>query len=258
MKIPMNNQDYAIRIRDVKTFLGDNWVHNGVNLDVVRGETMLVIGGSGSGKSVLFKNIVGLMRPNSGSIEIDGVNICGTKEKAMISVRQKFGVLFQGAALFDSMSVGENVSFAVRRQTSLTEAEIRDLVDEKLGLVGLHGVEDMMPSELSGGMRKRVGLARAIALSPEVILYDEPTTGLDPITADVINDLIIQLQEELKVTSLVVTHDMVSAFKVGDRIALLNDGKIIALGTTSEMRNSDNPYVRQFITGSSEGPMSFE
>ena len=254
----MNKQDYAIRIKNVKTYLGDRWVHRDVNLDVSRGETMMVIGGSGSGKSVLFKNIVGLMRPNGGVIEIDGVDICGTKEKQMISVRQKFGVLFQGAALFDSMNVGDNVSFAVRRQTSLTEAEIRDLVDEKLARVGLHGIESMMPSELSGGMRKRVGLARAIALNPQMILYDEPTTGLDPITADVINDLIIQLKEELKVTSLVVTHDMVSAFKVGDRIALLNDGEIIATGTTAEMRNSANPYVRQFITGSSEGPMSFE
>ncbi len=219
---------------------------------------MLVIGGSGSGKSVLFKNIVGLLSPTDGSIKIDGIDITKISDKQMDQVRKKFGVLFQGAALFDSLTVGENVAFALRRETDLSNRAIRDIVKDKLAQVGLFGVEEMMPSELSGGMQKRVGLARAIAMNPEIILYDEPTTGLDPITADVINDLILQLQEELKVTSLVVTHDMVSAFKVGDRMALLNDGMIIAVGTPDEMGESDNPYVRQFIAGTSEGPMFFE
>ncbi len=238
--------------------MGGKWVHKDVNLEILRGETMLVIGGSGSGKSVLFKNIVGLLKPNDGSIRIDGVDITKISDRQMDQVRKKFGVLFQGAALFDSLSVQENVAFALKRETDLSDKAIQDIVRDKLGQVGLFGVEEMMPSDLSGGMQKRVGLARAIAMNPEIILYDEPTTGLDPITADVINDLILQLQEELKVTSLVVTHDMVSAFKVGDRMALLNDGRIIAVGTPDEMRESEDPYVRQFITGTSEGPMFFE
>ncbi|HEO65570.1 MAG TPA: ABC transporter ATP-binding protein [Spirochaetes bacterium] len=253
-----SNSDCVIQIQQVKTRLGDRWVHKDVNLEILKGETMLVIGGSGSGKSVLFKNIVGLLKPNDGSIRIDGVDITKISDRQMDQVRKKFGVLFQGAALFDSLTVQENVAFVLKRETDLSDKAIRDVVRDKLAQVGLFGVEEMMPSELSGGMQKRVGLARAIAMNPEIILYDEPTTGLDPITADVINDLILQLQEELKVTSLVVTHDMVSAFKVGDRMALLNDGRIIAVGTPDEMRESEDPYVRQFIAGTSEGPMFFE
>ncbi|GMT49770.1 MAG: ABC transporter ATP-binding protein [bacterium] len=253
-----SESDCVIQIQQVKTCLGGKWVHKDVNLDILRGETMLVIGGSGSGKSVLFKNIVGLLTPTAGSIKIDGIDITKISAREMDQVRKKFGVLFQGSALFDSLTVGENVAFALRRETDLSDRSIRDIVKDKLAQVGLFNVEEMMPSELSGGMQKRVGLARAIAMNPEIILYDEPTTGLDPITADVINDLILQLQKELKVTSLVVTHDMVSAFKVGDRMALLNDGMIIAVGTPAEMRKSSDPYVRQFIAGTSEGPMFFE
>ncbi len=253
-----SQQDYIIQLRHVKTFLGEKWVHRDVNLDIIRGETMLVIGGSGCGKSVLFKNIVGLLTPTSGEIIIDGVDITRTSSKEMNEVRKKFGVLFQGAALFDSLTVGENVAFPLKRNTKLSEKEIHKKVIEKLSQVGLHDIEDYMPSELSGGMQKRVGLARAIIMEPEIILYDEPTTGLDPITADVINDLILQLQKELKVTSLVVTHDMTSAFKVGDRMALLNDGVILAVGSPKEMENSEDPYIKQFVTGTSEGPMYFE
>ena len=179
-------------------------------------------------------------------------------EKELNEMRKKFGMLFQFGALFDSMTVWENVGFGLKQHTSLTDNEIRDVVGEKLKLVGLNGVEDLMPSQLSGGMRKRVSLARAIAMEPEILLYDEPTTGLDPIMADVINELIIQLREKLKVTSIAITHDMVSAYKIGDRIAMLYKGKIIEVGTPYEIRNSKNDIVQQFIQGKSEGPITKE
>lgn len=255
----MENKDYIIQVKDVQTRFGEKWIHRQVNLDVIRGETMLVIGGSGSGKSVLFKNIVGLLRPTDGLIYINGIEITRANKKTMDEVRRKFGVLFQGAALFDSLNVYENIIFRLQREVKYSSKELQKIVEEKLELVGLSKKYlNYMPSELSGGMQKRVGLARAIAMNPEIILYDEPTTGLDPITADVINDLIRRLQRELNVTSLVVTHDMDSAFKVGDRMALLNNGYIIALGTLEEMRDSKDDYVRQFISGTSEGPMEFE
>ncbi len=262
-KFPNSNTgktDYIIQIQHVKTVLAGKVVHSDVNLDIRRGETMLVIGGSGCGKSVLFKNIVGLLTPVQGSIQIDGIDITKASDLQMDEVRKKFGVLFQGAALFDSLTIGENVAFPLRRNSDkdLTETEINLIVEEKLQQVGLKGTKNLKPSELSGGMQKRAGLARAIAMNPEIILYDEPTTGLDPIMADIINDLIIQLQEELNVTSIVVTHDMTSAFKVGDRIAMLNDGEIIAVGTPEEMKSSSNPCVKQFISGDEQGPMSFE
>lgn len=245
-----------IRVRDLHTRFGERWVHQGVNLDVEKGETMLVIGGSGSGKSVLFKSLLGLVRPVSGSIEIYQKEITQIKEREMNEIRNRLGVLFQGSALFDSMTVGENVGFVLERDKSFTPKEIRRIVDEKLDQVGLKEIQNYMPNELSGGMQKRVALARAIVKNPEIILYDEPTTALDPIMANIINDLIIQLQEELKVSSIVVTHDMNSAFRVGNRMALLHHGKIIALGTLKEMQESKNVYVQQFIQGSSEGPMS--
>ena len=250
MKSP--NHSHKIEVKNLKTVLGGKVVHKDVNLTVQEGETMLVIGGSGCGKSVLFKNIVGLLKPESGSIYIDGVDITQTTEKEMMEIRKKFGVLFQGAALFDSMTVKENVGFALKRETELTDNQIDLIVKEKLKQVGLVGVQDMRPSELSGGMQKRVGLARAIAMDPEIILYDEPTTGLDPIMADIINDLILQLQRELKVTSIVVTHDMKSAFKVGNSIAMLHEGTIIFTGTIQEIKQTKNLYIKQFIEGSSD------
>ncbi|MDH4127749.1 MAG: ABC transporter ATP-binding protein [Spirochaetota bacterium] len=253
-----SNDNYIIQVKHLKTVLNEKVVHRNVNLDVLKGETMLVIGGSGCGKSVLFKIIVGLLQPTEGSIFICGIDITKAKNRQMDEVRKKFGVLFQSAALFDSMTVAENVAFALFRQTTLSSKEIDNIVDEKLDQVGLHGIKHLKPSELSGGMQKRVGLARAIAMNPEIILYDEPTTGLDPIMADIINDLILQLQEQLNVTSIVVTHDMTSAFKVGNRIAMLNDGEIIAVGTTDEIKKSSNPYVYQFVTGNSDGPLRFE
>jgi len=217
---------------------------------------MVVIGGSGSGKSVLMKHVIGLLRPDSGQVLIDGQDITKLSEAELNELRKRFGMLFQGAALFDSLSVWENVGFSLLEHTDLDEAEIRRIVAEKLRMVGLEGIEDMRPAELSGGMKKRVGLARAIAMSPEILLYDEPTTGLDPIMADVINDLILEMKRKLQVTSLTITHDMKSAYKIADRIAMLYRGKIIQVGTPEEIKNSPNPVVQQFITGSAVGPIT--
>ena len=234
---------------------GEKDVLHGINIEVRQGESMVVIGGSGSGKTVLIKCIICLMRPDQGEIHVDGLEITSLDEKRMNEVRKKFGMLFQGGALFDSMTVWENVGFGLRQQTRLSEEEIRRVASEKLALVGLKNVEDLMPAELSGGMRKRVSLARAIAMEPEILLYDEPTTGIDPIMADAINDLIVQMKEKLNVTSIAITHDMKSAYKIADRIAMLYQGKIIEVGTPGEIRNSSNPMVQQFIEGRSEGPI---
>ncbi len=244
-----------IRVVNLHKSFGEKDVLRGVHLEVRIGESMVVIGGSGSGKTVLIKCIIGLMRPDQGEIHVDGLEITSLNEKRMNEVRKKFGMLFQGGALFDSMTVWENVGFGLRQQNRLSEEEIRRVASEKLALVGLKNVEDLMPAELSGGMRKRVSLARAIAMEPEILLYDEPTTGIDPIMADAINDLIVQMKEKLNVTSIAITHDMKSAYKIADRIAMLYQGKIIEVGTPGEIRNSSNPMVQQFIEGRSEGPI---
>lgn len=251
------DKESAIKIRAVSLYksFGEKDVLHGINIEVRQGESMVVIGGSGSGKTVLIKCIIGLMRPDQGEIHVDGLEITSLDEKRMNEVRKKFGMLFQGGALFDSMTVWENVGFGLRQQTRLSEEEIRRVASEKLALVGLKNVEDLMPAELSGGMRKRVSLARAIAMEPEILLYDEPTTGIDPIMADAINDLIVQMKEKLNVTSIAITHDMKSAYKIADRIAMLYQGKIIEVGTPGEIRNSSNPMVQQFIEGRSEGPI---
>ncbi|HUW22967.1 MAG TPA: ABC transporter ATP-binding protein [bacterium] len=247
-----------IRINNIhKSFLG-NRVLRGVNLEIKEGETITIIGGSGCGKSVLLKHIVGLMKPEVGEIEIDGQEITRLGMEELAEVQKKFGMLFQGAALFDSLTVGENISFGLRMLTDLDEKEIKRRVSEKLPLVGMEGIEQLMPAELSGGMKKRVALARAIAMNPKYILYDEPSTGLDPIMADVINNLILNLQEKLNITSIVVTHDMVTAYKVSDRIAMLYQGRIEEIGTPEEIKETKNPVVRQFITGSSEGPIKMK
>ena len=216
---------------------------------------MAVIGQSGSGKSVLIKLLIGILKPDQGEIYIDGVEITRLKEDKLQSVTKKFGMLFQGAALFDSLTVGQNVSFGLERYTNFSEEEKQELVTESLNKVGLRGVEHLMPHELSGGMKKRVGLARAIAYGPEIILYDEPSTGIDPIRADAINELINRMKKELKVTSVVITHDMTSSYKVADRIAMLYEGKIIEIGTVEEIRNSKNEVIQQFIHGQAEGPI---
>ncbi len=224
---------------------------DGVNLTIRHGETVVIIGGSGSGKSVILKHCIGLLQPDGGEVVVDGTVISSRDSMDMKTIRRRMGMLFQSSALFDSMNAGENIKFAVREHNpDMTESQLDNMVTEKLNLI--HLLPDMrnkMPSELSGGMKKRLGLARAIAMNPEILLYDEPTTGLDPITADVINDLILDMQQKLGVTSLVVTHDMVSAYKVANRIAMLHEGKIIFIGTPDEIRATDNPYVRQFING---------
>ena len=223
-------------------------VLTGLELYIPRGETLIVMGRSGCGKSVLLKLITGLMQPDRGQIWIEGVDVTTLSRKALNRTRQKLGMLFQSAALFDSLTVGENVGFMVSQHMKLSKREIDDIVAEKLHLVDLDNTQHLRPAELSGGMRKRVGLARAIACDPEVILYDEPTTGLDPITALEINRLIRDLHQKLQVTSVVVTHDMDSAFSVGTRMAMMHQGKVIAHGTPDEMWKIDNPVLQQFIS----------
>ncbi len=247
-----------IEIIDLYKSFGNNQVLSGVNLKIETGETMVIIGRSGCGKSVLLKLIIGILRPDAGKILVDGVNIFDMKETELNHFRTQIGMLFQGAALFDSLTVHENVGFSLYEHTHLGEEEIRKRVRDKLRLVGLSGIEGLMPSELSGGMKKRVGLARAIATEPKFILYDEPTTGLDPIMADAINDLTLRMRERLRVTSIVVTHDMTSAYKVGTRIAMLYRGKIVGIGTPDEIRKTNDPVVQQFTTGSAVGPITIE
>jgi phospholipid/cholesterol/gamma-HCH transport system ATP-binding protein len=244
-----------IQIINLHKSFGENRVLQGIDLTVEKGETLVIIGRSGSGKSVLIKHLIGLIRPDEGEIYIDGVETTCLKEDELGQIRRKFAILFQGAALFDSLTVLQNVSFGLEKYTDFSQEKIEELAREALLRVGLRGIEGLMPHELSGGMKKRVGLARAIAYSPEIILYDEPSTGIDPIRADAINDLIIQMKEELKVTSVVITHDMVSTYKVADRIAMLYQGKIIKVGTPDEIRNSENPVIQQFITGAAVGPI---
>ena len=235
---------------------GKNGVLKDLNLTINTGETTVVIGRSGCGKSVLLKNIIGILKPDSGQVLIDGVDITKLEGKALNDIRMKFGMLFQGSALFDSLPVWENVAFSMLEHMYRVKSKVMARVEECLSLVGLSGVEDLKPAELSGGMRKRVGLARAICMKPEIILYDEPTTGVDPIMGDAINDLIRELHDKLKVTSIAVTHDMTSAYKIADQIAMLYDGKIIALGTPGEIKNTKNPFVKQFIHAEAEGPIT--
>ncbi len=245
----MESKNIAKSFRDKK-------IIDGLNLRIEKGETLVIIGRSGCGKSVLLKHMIGLLRADSGQMLVDGVDLATLKTKELNQMRLRFGMLFQASALFDSMSVGENVGFNLIEHTAMLEKQIQDRVEESLALVGLKGIQSLRPSELSGGMKKRVALARAICMRPEILLYDEPTTGLDPITADTINELIIRFHDELKVTSVVVTHDMVSAYKIATRIAMMYQGKIIEIGTPDEIRNSINPIVKQFITGSATGPIT--
>ena len=245
-----------IEIINLCKAFNDHRVLDNVNLTIQTGETMVIIGCSGCGKSVLLKHIIGLLTPDSGQVIIDGTDITRLAPKALTEFRLKFGMLFQGAALFDSLTIAENVGFALAEHTAMSPSAIRQRVRECLALVGLKEIEEKFPAELSGGMRKRVGLARALALRPQIILYDEPTTGIDPIMGDVINDLIRDLRDKLKVTSVVVTHDMKSAYKVGDRLAMLHDGGIVATGTPDEFKRSHHPVVAQFIEGRSEGPIT--
>ena len=243
-----------VRLQDVHKAFGAHQVLRGITLDIRRGETMVVLGGSGSGKSVLIRHINGLHRPDRGAVIVDGENIVDFDEEALNPIRRKVAMLFQGGALFDSMTVYENLAFGLREHTDYAEERIADIVRTKLGLVGLEGVEELMPAELSGGMKKRVALARSIAMDPQCILYDEPTTGLDPVTANTINDLIRDLQARLTVTSVVVTHDIQSAFFVGDRIGLLHEGLMHFVGTVQEAQASREARLRLFLSGGREKP----
>ena len=248
--------EVKISIKDLHKSFGKKKVLDGVDLDVYKGESLVVIGGSGTGKSVLIKCIQGLLSPDSGTIEIDGEETTAIQNK---NLHAKMGMLFQGGALFDSLSVWENVAFALTQNQKVNKAQAKIEAIRVLRQVGLApDVADLSPSELSGGMQKRVGLARAIITRPEIIFFDEPTTGLDPIMADVINDLIIESAKGLGATTLTITHDMASARKIADRIAMLYQGKIIWQGTVKDMEKTDNPYVLQFVNGSAQGPIKVE
>jgi phospholipid/cholesterol/gamma-HCH transport system ATP-binding protein len=248
--------EIIIQLEDVHKSFGEHRVLDGISLEVTRGETLVVIGRSGTGKSSALRIIAGLAEPDAGVVRVFGKDISHYGEEELNEIRKKISVVFQYAALFDSLTCFENVAFRLLRDLKMSERKALKIAAEKLDMVGLsERVLSLYPSELSGGMRKRVGLARAIAADPEVVLYDEPTSGLDPITSDAIDALIVSLQKRLKVTSIVVTHDMESAYKVANRIAMLYDGKIIGCDTPEGIRTTKNPYIRQFITGSSAGPI---
>jgi phospholipid/cholesterol/gamma-HCH transport system ATP-binding protein len=241
-----------IEVRDLHKSFGSHCILERVSFRIEQGESVVIIGRSGGGKSVLLKHLIGLLKPDSGQVYIEGENIVPMNERQLLRVRRKFGMLFQNAALFDSMTVAENVAFAFRREGTMADQEIADKVANVLDLVDLPGTEDKNPSELSGGMRKRVGLARAIIYQPEIVLYDEPTTGLDPIVSDSIDQLMLRVRDRLKVTTVVVTHDMRSARRLGQRILMLHERRIHATGTAEEIFQSTDPIVRQFIEGTAE------
>lgn len=253
----MSQATTKIALKGVKKAFGKKVVLNGIDLTVTKGESLVIIGGSGSGKSVLLKCILGLVTPDSGSITIDNEEVTQLSIKERQRIMRKFGMLFQGGALFDSLPVWENITFALLQNKMVTKKEAYDLAVEKLKSVGLKAdVADLSPAELSGGMQKRVALARAIAANPEIIFFDEPTTGLDPIMADVINELIVKCSNELGATTLTITHDMSSARKIADRITMLYEGNLIWEGAMNEIDNSNNDHVDQFVHGRAEGPIT--
>ncbi|KJJ84139.1 organic solvent ABC transporter ATP-binding protein [Candidatus Omnitrophus magneticus] len=245
-----------IELKNIYKSFNGTKVLDDANLKIQKGESLVIIGRSGSGKSVLLKHLIGLIAPDSGRVIIDGIDLTKARSKDVRKTRKKFGMLFQGAALFDSLTVFENVGFQLMEYTHKTYEEIKVRVEECLKMVGLKGIEEMKPSELSGGMKKRVGLARAISMSPEILLFDEPTTGLDPIMGDIINDLIRSLHTQLKLTSVTVTHDMKSAFKIADRICMVYEKKIKEIGTPEDILNSTDPVIQQFVSGNSKGPLT--
>lgn len=244
-----------IKIEDLKKSFNAKKVLDGVNLDIEQGKITVIIGRSGEGKSVLIKHIIGLLRPDEGRIFLDDLELTSMKERDFNEVRRRFGMLFQGAALFDSMTVAENVGFPLKEHTDLNDEDIMKAVVEKLKRVGLVDVENMMPADLSGGMKKRVGLARAIVMDPEIVLFDEPTTGLDPIMSDSIAELVLDTQRALKTTYVLITHDIPFTYKIADKIAMLHEGRIIEEGTVEEMKVNPNPILRQFLEGRAEGPI---
>lgn len=251
----MPSDQPIIRLQDVHKAFGDNRVLQGVDLDVPEGLITTVIGGSGSGKSVLIKHIIALLRPDRGQVFVDGEDVSVLKPNELVRVRRKFGMLFQYAALFDSMTVEENIAFPLREHSKLSNKVIREKVREKLEMLRLPGTEKKYPAELSGGMRKRVGLARAIIHEPKILIYDEPTAGLDPIMIYQVDEMIKETQEQLGITSVVISHDMASTFRISNRIAMLHEGRIIETGTPEEVRASTNPHVREFIFVTGTGPL---
>lgn len=246
-----------IKIQNLHKSFDTKVVLSGLDLDIFPGEILCIIGKSGEGKSVILKHLVGILTPDTGEIFVDGEQYTGAGETVRMKIQSKYGILFQGAALFDSMNIFDNVAFGLRRK-GFPESEVLRIVPDMLSKVGLREVEEKRPSELSGGMQKRVGLARSIAIQPEIMLYDEPTTGVDPITGGAVDRLILQMKETFGITSVVVTHDMKSAFRIADRIAMLYKGKIIFTGSPENFKTSDNPYVRQFVEGRAIGPISIE
>ncbi|MFH1190233.1 MAG: ABC transporter ATP-binding protein [Candidatus Omnitrophota bacterium] len=251
------DRETVIKADSVVKRFGDRTILNGISLDIYKGETFVIMGGSGCGKSTFLRHVIGALKPDSGRVQLLGKDLSSLNEDEMDKVRMKIGMCFQSSALFDSMTVGDNVSLGLREHTKLDKSVIDIVVKMKLEMVGLRGFEDMMPSQLSGGMRKRVGLARAIAMDPEIVFYDEPTAGLDPIVAGVIDKLIADLSKKLNITSVVVTHDMKSVFSIADRIAMFYEGKVLETGRPEEIKNSKNPMVQQFINGSPDGPIRF-
>ncbi|MDP3804826.1 MAG: ABC transporter ATP-binding protein [Candidatus Omnitrophota bacterium] len=250
-------KEIVIKAEGVTKKFGSMPILNGLTLEVYKGETFVIMGGSGCGKSTFLRHLTGALKPDSGRIYLLGKDIANLNQDEMDKLKKRIGMCFQSAALFDSMTVGENVALALKEHTKLDKNVIDIVVKMKLELVGLRGFEDLMPSQLSGGMRKRVGLARAIAMDPEVVFYDEPTAGLDPIVAGVIDKLILDLSKKLSITSVVVTHDMKSVFSIADRIAMLYEGRVLEVGSPDEIKKSVNPSVRQFISGSPDGPIKF-
>jgi len=248
----------CIVVSDLHKSYGANEVLRGVSLEVQRGRINVVIGGSGAGKTVLLRQLIGLEKPDRGQVIIDGEDIVPMNDVQLNQVRRKFGMVFQGSALFDSMTVFENVAFPLREHTKLPEREIRQRVIGRLEDLGLHDVDAKMPGELSGGMRKRVGVARALMLEPEILIYDEPTTGLDPVLSRSVDDLIVDMQERFSVTSVVISHDMATVFRIGHRVSMLHKGTMVASGTPDELRVSDDPTVLQFLRSSGVHPEALE
>ncbi len=253
---PEDPQQPVIVMRDVQKSFAEKRVLRGMSLTVARGESVVIVGGSGTGKSVTLKHIIGLIKPDKGHVVVDGQDLCCMRTVELNQFRRRFGMSFQEGALFDSMNVFENIAFPLRRHTKMTQKQIADRVHECLELVHMPKVEKRKPSELSGGMRRRVGFARAISLEPMILLFDEPTTGLDPVISDVIAELIVEMDRTLNTTTITITHDMKVAFKIANRVAMLHEGRIIEQGSPEEFQASRNPIVQQFIEGRASGPMT--
>ncbi len=254
----MSQKEILLSVKNLVKSFGGRRILDGVNIDIYQGETLVIMGGSGCGKSTLLRHLIGSIRPDEGEVWMFGKHLAKATPEEMEEIRKKYGMLFQSGALFDSMTVGENIALPLKEHTKLDKETIDIIVKMKLSAVGLRGFEYLMPSQLSGGMKKRVGLARALVMDPKIIFYDEPTAGLDPVMTGVVDKLTVDLTRQLQITSVVVTHDMNSVFRIADRIVMLHQGKVLQIGTPDEIRNTQNPIIRQFVSGSAEGPIHFE